>query len=243
MTIQMKKIVFFCLASALLIFLFTIQISYDISDYAWNLPLSGKIVVLDPGHGGFDGGAVSKDGLVEKEVTLEIALYLRDLLQESGALVKMTRETDKELSTPEDKKQGRRKSADLKNRAHIVNNSEGDFVVSIHLNSIGSAKWRGAQTFYNPQLQENQDLAVLVQDELIRNLENTDRKAKKNQDIFILRQAQIPAVLVEVGFLSNREEANLLRSTEYQKKVAASIYQGILRYAAGERIPNSGSAP
>lgn len=236
MTIHLKKVVLFCLAAALLIFLFTLPIAYDISDSTWNLPLSGKVVVIDPGHGGLDGGASSREGLVEKEITLEIGLYLRDLLQEAGALVVMTRETDIELSTPEDKKQGRRKAADLKNRVHLINDSEGDYLVSIHLNSIGSSRWRGAQTFYNPQMPENQEIAWLIQDEIKRNLENTDREAKKNQDIFILRNAKIPSVLVEAGFLSNSSEAHLLGTEEYQKKVAASIYQGILRHAAGERM-------
>ncbi|GAA0381243.1 N-acetylmuramoyl-L-alanine amidase CwlD [Bacillus horti] len=237
MKLSMKKVILFCLGSAALIYIFNLQISYTISDSTWSLPLSGKIIVIDPGHGGLDGGAVSRDGVVEKEIALNISIYLRDLLQESGALVKMTRESDTELSTQEDKERGRRKATDLKNRAHFINTSDGDYLVSIHLNSITSPKWRGAQTFYHPQLESNQELAKLVQDELKRNLENTDRQSKKNQDIFILRQATLPSVLVEVGFLSNPEESTLLSTVEYQKKVAASIYQGVLRHAAGEKLP------
>lgn len=199
----------------------------------WMMPLAGKIIVIDPGHGGPDGGAVSQQGLVEKDITLSISLYLRDYLQEAGALVMMTRETDSDLAHPETKKLARRKTEDLMKRIRMTKEKKADALISIHLNSFPSSKWSGAQTFYNPAREENKKLATLIQTELIRNLENTDRLAKQKGDIYILKESPIPTVLVEVGFLSNPQEAALLGNESYQKKVAASIYYGIVSYYSG----------
>lgn len=200
---------------------------------SWNLPLAGKVIVVDPGHGGADGGAVSKSGLVEKDINLKIALYLRDYLQESGAYVLMTRETDKDLADANSK---RRKTQDLHRRSHFVNEQQAQLLVSIHLNAIPSARWSGAQTFYDRRSHEDSPiLAKLIQDELIYNLENTTREAKSISTVYLLKTVRIPSALVEAGFLSNHVEAGLLATDSYQKKVAASIYRGILRYSSGEQ--------
>lgn len=236
---KQKNILLGCFALAALIYIMINTGNERISESAWNLPLTGTIILIDPGHGGPDGGATSREGIVEKDVTLAIALYLRDFLQESGALVQMTRETDIELSTPEAKKMGRRKVEDLQNRLRLINREEVDYFVSIHSNSIDSPRWRGAQTFYHPKYKANRSLAYWIQEELKRNLENTNRQEKMSQDLFLLKHAENPGVLVEVGFLSNPEEAEQLGTEEYQKQVASSIYLGILRHAAGERPPFS----
>jgi N-acetylmuramoyl-L-alanine amidase len=193
-------------------------------------PLAGKVVVLDPGHGGPDGGAVSPSGLVEKAVALQVAQYLRDYLQQAGALVRMTRETDTDLAKAKTRGYSRRKTEDLMKRARIVNESQADILISIHLNSFSNPRYSGAQTFYCSKLEESRKLASSVQQELIAGLANTKRMAKQFDDIFLLNQSRIPAVLVEIGFLSHAKEAQLLAEPEYQKKVAASIYRGILRY-------------
>ncbi|WCK54796.1 N-acetylmuramoyl-L-alanine amidase CwlD [Aneurinibacillus sp. Ricciae_BoGa-3] len=219
-----------------LVALFTYKIPIDESWSVWSLPLSGKIIVLDAGHGGPDGGAVSKQGLVEKKVTLPIALYTRDFLQQAGALVIMTREEDNDLASPGTKGLSRRKTEDLLKRARLVKESHADLLVSVHLNAIPSPKWSGAQTFYNPAIEESGRCAQLIQNEIRRVMNNTDREAKKKNDIYILRTAQVPAVLVEVGFLSNETEAGLLADTKYQKQMANAIYQGILRFYSGERV-------
>lgn len=200
------------------------------------LPLSGHVVAIDPGHGGRDGGAVSASGIVEKDVTLAISLSLRDYLQEAGAIVIMTRETDIELANPDSNVSQKRQ--DLMNRVKIVNESGADFMISIHLNSIGSSRWSGAQTFYQPKRDEShQQLAAWIQSELVRNLENTDRVAKAlDRNIYLMRMVNMPAALVEVGFLSNPQEASLLATEAYQKKVAEAIYKGILRYVSGEQL-------
>ncbi|PLR77932.1 N-acetylmuramoyl-L-alanine amidase CwlD [Bacillus sp. V3-13] len=200
---------------------------------SWNLPLSGKIILLDPGHGGPDGGAGTMQ-VLEKDIALKVSLKLREYLQEQGALVIMTRETDKDLADKGTRGYSRRKAEDLKKRLKMINESEADFYASIHLNAIPSSRWSGAQTFYSPKIKENKKAAKFIQDELRRNLENTDRKAKAISNVYILKHAKKPGVLVEIGFLSNPGERAKLQKDAYQEKVAASIYEGILRYYTNE---------
>ena len=210
----------------------------------WSLPLSGKIIAIDAGHGGPDGGAVSQSGTVEKDINLAITLYLRDYLQQSGAVVLLTRESDTDLANQETKGLAKRKREDLVRRAQLITEKKTDFMVSVHLNSIPSPKWRGAQTFYTANNPENATLAAHIQTELKRNLENTDRLAKPiDKTVYLLKALNIPSVLVEVGFLSNAEEARLLSQPEYQQKLAACMYQGILKYASGEKLPESSLKP
>ncbi|TGV05432.1 N-acetylmuramoyl-L-alanine amidase CwlD, partial [Mesorhizobium sp. M00.F.Ca.ET.186.01.1.1] len=174
---------------------------------------------------------------VEKEVTLAISMYLRDFLQQSGAFVIMTREEDKDLASPEADRAKKRKSEDIRNRVKLVNDSSPDFLVSIHVNSIPSPKWSGAQTFYSPTFKKSGEVSYLIQDEIKRVLGNTDRVPSKTNNVFLIREVNCPAVLVEVGFVSNTEEAKRLQSTEYQKAMANAIYQGILRQYSGEKAP------
>lgn len=215
-----------------------IILQYDFEeDDAWkmqNLPLSGQIIVLDPGHGGPDPGAVQGEA-IEKDISLSVSLKLRDYLQQQGALVVMTRETDIDLADKELKGYSRRKVQDLKRRLELINHSEADFFASIHLNAIPSSKWKGAQTFYSGQFKESKRGAKFIQEELRRNLENTNREAKTSNSIYILKNSEVPGVLVEIGFLSNPTEREMLRQEEYQEQVAASIYQGIMRYYTNER--------
>ncbi|WP_336776711.1 N-acetylmuramoyl-L-alanine amidase CwlD [Paenibacillus sp. MMO-58] len=205
----------------------------------WTLPLSGKTIAIDAGHGGVDGGAVSKEGVVEKDLNLAIALYLRDYLQQAGAIVLLTRAGDYDLAGQDTKGYAKRKTEDLLKRVANIKESKPSLVVSIHMNSIPSAKWSGAQTFFNPANHpDNQVLATFIQNEIRRNLENTSRVAIKDKNNVYLLKAldDIPTALVEVGFLSNPGEAARLADSNYQRQVAASIYQGILRYSSGEKL-------
>ncbi len=202
----------------------------------WTLPLSGKVIAIDAGHGGADGGAVSKQGLVEKDLNLAIALQLRDYLQQAGAIVVMTREGDNDLAEEGTSKLSKRKTQDLQKRAEFVKEKNANLLLSIHMNSIPSPRWSGAQTFFYPNLPENAVLASLIQDEIRRNLENTERLAATVNTVYLLKAMnEVPSALVEVGFLSNPGEASRLADSEYQKRVAASIYQGVLRFTAGEK--------
>ncbi|WP_159887891.1 N-acetylmuramoyl-L-alanine amidase CwlD [Paenibacillus puerhi] len=231
------KIIMSALLVALVVFMFTYELPTTRTWTYWTMPLSGKVIALDPGHGGPDGGASSKDGLVEKHVNLAISLYVRDYLQQAGALVIMTREDDRDLADPSTKGYSKRKTEDLLKRAEFVARQKADILVSVHMNAIPSAKWSGAQTFYYPTHTGNQTLATLIQEEIKSNLKNTERAAKQaDKDIYLLKAMTIPSALVEVGFLSNPTEAQLLSDPAYQKKVATAIYQGILRYYSGEKV-------
>lgn len=203
----------------------------------WSMPLNGKVIVLDPGHGGPDGGAVSQAGTQEKDVTLQISFYLQDYLQEAGALVYLTREKDQDLASPDTERIRSRKAEDLLRRIHFVKEKKADALISIHLNAIPSPLWSGAQTFYYPAKEENRRLAAFIQSELVRNLENTKRFAKQKGDVYILKTSPVPTALVEVGFLSHPKESKLLTQTGYQKKIAASIFLGIIQYYTGKEAP------
>lgn len=224
----------FILGLIVLFFILQFDFSEDDTWKSWNLPLSGKVILLDPGHGGPDGGAGDNNAL-EKDIALDISLKLREYLQEQGALVIMTREEDKDLADESTRGYSKRKVEDLKKRLDMINQPNIDFFISIHLNSIPSSRWSGAQTFYAPQFQENQRAARFVQDEFKRNLENTTREAKPISNVYILKNADKPGILVEVGFLSNPGERENLKKDRYQDKLAASIYYGIMRYYTTEK--------
>lgn len=234
------KQTFFGLALfALLLAVITYEIPSAKTVKYWNLPLAGKVIALDAGHGGPDGGAVSKQGIIEKDINLAVTLYLRDYLQQAGALVVLTREGDYDLAAPETKGYSKRKTEDLKKRVRLIEDNRADMFLTIHLNSIPSNRWRGAQTFYPPNNGDSKSLAELIQNEIRHNLENTDRMAKTDNKVFLLQALQIPSALVEVGFLSHPQESELLRDEKYQRKVAASVYKGVLRYMSGERVNQS----
>lgn len=228
------KISLFSLGLIVLFFILQYDFSEEDSWKSWNLPLSGEVILIDPGHGGPDGGAGDK-GALEKDIALDVSLKLREYLQEQGALVVMTREEDEDLADKSTKGYSRRKVEDLKERLKMINKRDVDFFVSIHLNSIPSPRWSGAQTFYAPHFKENERAAKFIQDEFKVNLGNTKREAKPINHVYILKHAKKPGVLVEVGFLSNPGERARLKEDSYQDMLAASIYNGIMRYYTDEK--------
>lgn len=222
-----------------LIFIIQYQLVSNDSWKSWNLPLSGEIIVIDPGHGGPDGGASYGNDVFERDIALNISLKLKDYLQEQGAVVVLTRENSDDLASPDTRGIRNRKVEDLRNRVKFINESNASSFVTIHLNAIPSERWSGAQTFYYGSFEENKRLATFIQTEVTRNLENTNRTAKPISGIYLLKKAQIPGALVEVGFLSNPVERRLLQKESYQEQMAASIYKGILRYYTNEPDPSS----
>lgn len=214
----------------LAIVIFFVQLPKHKGEETWNSlpqPLAGKVIVIDPGHGGPDGGASGKNDASEKEIALQVAKQTRDYLQQAGALVYLTRETDTDLAG-ETSGYSNRKSVDIRKRLAFIDEKNPDLFISVHLNAIPQRQWAGAQTFYYPSNSENKTLAKHIQSELIRNLENTDRKPMEKNGVYLLKHAEVPGTLVEIGFLSNEQEEKLLKTEAYQKKVAASIYQGIM---------------
>ena len=179
-------------------------------------------IVLDPGHGGKDGGAVSVTGTHEKHLNLDISLSMRETLHILGYEVVMTRESDVELSHADG---GTRKMQDLKGRLEIAKDNLDAVFISIHMNKFSSAKYSGLQVYYSPNDGHSFDLAGSVQKSVKSFLQpDNDRKIKKaDSSIFLLHKITSPAILVECGFLSNENEAVLLDTLEYRAKLSAAI--------------------
>ena len=206
------------------------------------LPTSSNIVsrpkiILDAGHGGFDGGAVAQDGTVEKDINLNICLQLADLLKSAGYEVILTRETDTGTDTdPNDAILGRKKS-DLKNRLALMNNNPDAVFVSIHLNKFTTSAARGSQVFYSPKKPDSKLLSDCIQSSVVRLIqpENTRVNKQATSSTYLLYNAEITAVLVECGFLSNKAELELLKQTDYQNKLAFCIFCGINDFFSKEK--------
>ncbi|OLN23073.1 N-acetylmuramoyl-L-alanine amidase CwlD [Domibacillus antri] len=196
---------------------------------SWRPPLTDVTIIIDPGHGGVDGGAGDKEAL-EKDIALSVSEKLREHLNGQGAIVLMTREEDTDLARNETGRIRTRKAEDLRKRSEMINDTNADMFISIHLNAIPSERWHGSQTFYSAHVPENKKIAESIQRELTDNLENTDRQPAEIGHVYILKEAKVPGALVEIGFLSNPQERRLLMDDEYQEKTAASISRGILHY-------------
>jgi N-acetylmuramoyl-L-alanine amidase len=203
--------------------------------------VTGKTVVIDAGHGGRDPGAVGRSGLAEKEITLDIALRLRRLFSRVGVYVVMTREKDLDYGETGDLSRGTRKSRDLAYRAEIANRSGADLLLSIHVNSFPQSVWSGAQCFYEAGNQEGKELAVAIQDELAARL-GPNRRRPVAADYLLLKTARMPAVTVEVGFISNSREERMLADAAYRQQVAEAIFAGTVTYLLRQR-ERAGSLP
>lgn len=192
----------------------------------------GRIVAIDPGHGGPDPGAIGVSGSREKDITLAIALKVEQVLKHAGIETVMTRTGDYDLVRGEDVPHRQRE--DLTRRAALVNRSNAQLFVSLHANSFPSATWSGAQTFYLNEDEDSFRLATHVQSALVRELRDLgpNRRRAASADLRILRDVNVPAVVIEVGFLSHPEEESLLQQTEYQARVAQAIANGILAFVA-----------
>lgn len=194
-------------------------------------PVSRPVVILDPGHGGIDGGAQA-NGIVEKDINLAIAQNLRDLLSVQGFHVIMTREDDRSIHDEGITQIARQKRSDLHNRLAITENHPEAILISIHQNQFPQPSCQGAQIFYSQNRPESQKLAQSIQESFQRNLQpENDRQIKPAQNnLFLLYEAKIPAVMAECGFLSNPQEAQKLSQTEYQEQVAFVILEGLMDF-------------
>lgn len=184
-----------------------------------NSPLAGRRVVIDPGHGGSDPGAIGVTGLHEKDVVLDIGLRLQELLVSEGAEVIMVRDNDCYIP--------------LMERAQAANATKADVFVSIHVNSSVNPEASGTETYYYYADPEGQELAALVQREMLDKLGLNNRAPRPNQDFVVLRETKVPAILSEVAFISNRQEEALLKKPEFRGKAADSIYRGLMAYFGG----------
>lgn len=189
-------------------------------------------IILDPGHGGMDGGAVGVDGIVEKEINLNICLIMREMFAVSGFDVVMTRETD--ISIHDEGVTGvrKQKTSDLHNRLAIVQQQPNAVFVSLHQNQFTSSSSRGAQVFYGPKNAQSQRLAQIIQDNFVEDLQPDNQRAIKEagEDLFLMTNAECPSVLVECGFLSNHDEAHRLNDPDYQAQIAFTTYRSVLEF-------------
>lgn len=202
-----------------------------------SLPTSEKVVFIDAGHGGRDPGREGNNGVHEKEINLAIALYLQSYLESSGAMVYMTRVTDEGLYSEND---SNKKRADMRQRKEMVNSSDADILVSIHQNSFSQSQYHGGQVFYHGDSNEGMRLAELIQQQFNTFIDSSnERKAKANDNYFVLREISIPSVIVECGFISNPEEEGKLNTDYYQQKIAWGIYVALIEYFNNQCVTTS----
>ena len=191
-----------------------------------------EIVVLDAGHGGADGGAVSADGTPEDDINLAIVLRLRDLFALMGRQTVLTRTGEASLADPDSATLRQEKVSDTKNRVTLINSVANGCLISIHQNTLpGHPTVHGAQVFYG-KVTDSDARAAAVQQALNLAINTDNEKNAKpiGSDIYIMAHVNCPAILVECGFLSNSAETKLLLSPEYQTKLAAAICCGYLQY-------------
>ena len=190
----------------------------------------GRLIFIDPGHGGEDGGAISVTNTPESAVNLQISLQLRELLRLCGMETAMTREGDYALYDPDCTTAAQKKSSDLRKRAELLCEQPEAILLSIHQNHFPEEQYRGAQVFYHAG-EDSKNLAQALQDALREGIDPKNlRQIKQTNGVYLMEHIQNTAVLVECGFLSNREEAALLETPEYQKKLVCGITAGLLRY-------------
>ena len=191
-----------------------------------DLPLLGKVIYLDAGHGGRDPGSMYGT-IKEAPINLEITKKLQKELETSGAIVYMIREGDYDLSNPETYN---RKNDDLQNRVNLIDQDFVNMYLSIHLNADTSNTWHGAQVFYDDVNKNNKKLAKIMQESFKNNL-NSKRKIKEISTYYMYRRIKkVPGVLLEVGFLTNANERYLLKTDNYQYKICKAIKEGVIEY-------------
>lgn len=185
-------------------------------------------VVIDAGHGGFDPGKVGINGALEKDINLAIAKKVKTFLEAADVTVIMTRETEAGLYEESD---SNKKVQDMKKRIAMIEETAPAVTVSIHQNSYHEEYVHGAQVFYYATSEEGKELAKILQERLIEGVDKENTRVEKaNDSYYLLKKTSTPIVIVECGFLSNREEADALLNELYQEKVAWAIHLGIMQY-------------
>ena len=226
-----KRITIITLSLFISVFAFIFSMDKQNTVPTVSLPVSGKTIVVDAGHGKPDEGAESSTGTTEAETNLKIALKLQNLLEQSGSTVILTRSDENAIYDYDSKTLRQKKISDIHNRVKIGNESSADIFVSIHLNKIPQQQYDGWQTFYNAQSSDGKKLAESIQENLNDAIQKeNNRVAKTIDNIYIIKHVEIPTTIVECGFLSNPEEEKLLLQDEYQDKLAWGIYNGIIDY-------------
>ncbi len=226
-----------CLCFSALLILFFLFTGYLYSYQKAQSSMGKPVIVIDPGHGGVDGGTSDEQGVLEKAINLAIALRIRDYLQPNGVNVVLTRTTDTDLSPFVPGKTGRHRR-DLAARIKKAKEVKALFLVSIHCDWSPDQKRRGAVVFYNPHSTAGKKLAAAIQEKLNK-IQAVPRKEVPGR-YFIITRSEVTGVLVEAGFLSHPEEAGLLRDPVYQDRLARAVAAGILRFCREQASTTTG---
>lgn len=228
-----RKIAFVLLfCASLALFVTQTMQAFGIVNFHAELFEKKGTVVLDAGHGGEDGGAVGVNGAMEKDINLAIALELEKYLKQNNFDVVMIRDGDYSVGDQSLSTISERKKSDTKNRLRTIEETGECIFLSIHQNHFTESKYDGAQVFYSGNREESAVLAECIRQNIVSGLQPENRRENKQADanIYLLNNCQVPAVLVECGFLSNPEEAQKLTEEQYQKDMAAAIYNGLIDY-------------
>ncbi len=185
-------------------------------------------IVIDAGHGGNDPGKVGVNNALEKDINLSLALKLKKAMEQEPLEIILTRDSDMGLYS---EASNNKKAEDMQKRCQIITEANPLFTISLHQNSYPSPEVKGAQVFYYGQSAGGKELADILQKSLVANVDpDNKRTAKANDSYYLLKKTPTPTVIVECGFLSNPEEAELLLSSDYQDKLVHAIYLGIMEY-------------
>lgn len=189
-------------------------------------------IIIDAGHGGFDGGASAADGTVEKDINLQISQKVCALLKISGYDVIMTRNDDTGTEDDEQEAIAKRKKSDLSNRLKLMKENPDAIFVSIHLNKFTTSAASGAQVFYTKNYSDAYKLANCVQSSIKTLLQPENARVVKQgtSSTYLLKNAATPAIIVECGFLSNKQELEKLKQNDYQSQMAFAIVSGIMEF-------------
>jgi len=198
-----------------------VEKSVPITDVKFSAGLQGKLIVLDPGHGGTDPGAIGPQRTFEKKLNLDLSLQVKTILERAGAKVLMTRQTDVDCSTPDASDRD-----ELMARAMVANNRKADIFISIHHNSSANSDMNGTTTYYYRKTLFDAVLAQCLQDAMVRG-GGLDNIGVRTANFFVVKNTWMPAALLEIGFMSNPREEQILNSPAFQQKMALAIVAGI----------------
>jgi len=239
-SVYFKRIIFITTFVCITIFMYGIMFNINKNDIVQTnaTPITNKVIVIDAGHGLPDEGAQGFNGTTEQAINLEISLKLQKLIEQSGAKVFLTRSDENGIYSTDSVGIKNKKVSDAKNRVEIGNTNDADIFISIHLNKFpASNQYRGWQTFYQKNNENSKLIAESIQENLNKNIQiENNRRSLPINNIYIMDKLQIPAVIVECGFLSNPEETENLKNEQYQNKLVWGIYLGIQEYFNNQNI-------
>lgn len=230
-TYKWRKWILCLLAFCALLWLIFDQLSQEHSIRVFRMGESRETLVLDAGHGGFDGGAVSPNGITEQQINLAVAYKVRDLAGLFGIPCVMTRTDDHALDYKPENSVRQNKVADIRARERICKQTNQPVFFSIHLNKFEQEKYYGAQVFYSGNHPDSKVFAQAIQQALVEGIDNGNQRVAKpaGDSIYLMRSLSCPALIIECGFLSNATEEVALCDNSYQTQLAACIVAGYLR--------------